>query len=49
MPDPALGSGLPLPVKAQLLNSSNDVCFEGVYDTGDVKKNDGSQFKAKVP
>lgn len=39
---------LPLPVTAQLVNDSNDVCFEAVYDSGDVKKNDDKQFKAKA-
>jgi hypothetical protein len=44
VPNPTLN--LPLPVTAQLINSANDICFEGVYDTGDVIRNDASRFKA---
>lgn len=45
-----LGDGpLELPVRVQLLNSSTDACFEHVFDSTQVLKNDGSQFKAKTP
>jgi len=37
-----------LPVTAQLVNSANGVCFEGVYDGADVIKNEAEQFKAKA-
>ena len=37
-----------LPVTAQLVNSTNSVCFEGVYDTGDIIKNETELFKAKA-
>ncbi len=47
LPDPTLGS-LPLPVKAQLVNSSNSICFEGEFDAPDVIKNTPTQFKAKA-
>jgi len=47
LPDPVLGSLTP-PVTAQLRNMSTGVCVEGVYDTGDVIKNDAGQFKAKA-
>ena len=43
-----LAGTLPLPVTAQLVNDANGVCYEGVYDSADVKKNDGAQFKAKA-
>lgn len=35
------------PVTVQLVNDSNAICFEAVYDTGDVIKNVPGQFKAK--
>lgn len=38
---------LPLPVTAQLVNDTNS-CFEAVFDSGDVIKNDATQFKAKT-
>jgi cysteine-rich repeat protein len=47
LPDVLTGV-LPLPVTAQLVNDANAVCFEGQYDSADVKKNDGTQFKAKA-
>ena len=47
LPDVLTGV-LPLPVTAQLVNDTNTVCFEGQYDTADVQKNDGTQFKAKA-
>ena len=47
LPDP-LGAALPLPVTAQLVNDANSICFEGIYDALDVKKNDGEKFKAKA-
>lgn len=37
-----------LPVTAQLVNSANSVCFESVYDSVDVIKNEAEQFKAKA-
>ncbi len=42
--------GLPwdLPVTAQLVNSETGICWEGVYNTDDVKKNREDQFKAKA-
>ena len=39
---------LPLPVTVQLVNDKNSTCFGAVYDSGDVKKNDAKQFKAKA-
>ena len=47
LPDPNLMPSLELPVTAQLVNDANNNCFEGVYNMGDVIKNDGVQFKAK--
>jgi cysteine-rich repeat protein len=41
------GGPLGLPVTAQLVNSTNAVCYEGVYDTLDVIKNETEKFKAK--
>jgi hypothetical protein len=41
LPDPVLGS-LTLPVTAQLRNTQTGVCMQGVYDTGDVIKNDSA-------
>jgi hypothetical protein len=47
LPDPALGS-LPLPLRAQLVNSDTSACFEASYDSDDVLKNESHQFKAKA-
>ena len=43
--DPLLA--LDLPVKVQLINNSNGICFQGVYNSGDIKKNRPDLFKAK--
>jgi hypothetical protein len=40
---------LPLPVTVQLHNQVSGLCLEGVYTSGGVTKNTGSQFKAKAP
>jgi cysteine-rich repeat protein len=40
---------LPLPVTVQLVNGTNNVCFESVYNLSNVIKNDAKQFKAKTP
>ena len=48
LPQPNLMPSLGLPVTAQLVNDANSNCFEGVYNMGDVIKNDGVQFKAKA-
>jgi hypothetical protein len=37
-----------LPVKVQLVNSGSGECWEGEYDTPDIKKNETGQFKAKA-
>jgi cysteine-rich repeat protein len=47
LPDPPPGP-FALPVTAQLVNSSNNICFEGVYNMSDIIKNDPEQFKAKA-
>lgn len=47
LPDPAL-TNLPLPVTAQVINPDTGVCVEAVFDSGDVKKNTSSLFKAKT-
>ena len=47
MPDPTLGN-IPTPVTTQLVNSDTAVCWEAVYDTGDIIKNESDQFKAKA-
>jgi cysteine-rich repeat protein len=47
LPNPPAGP-YTLPVTAQLVNSDNSVCFEGVYDLADIKKNEAEQFKAKT-
>ena len=47
LPD-TLAPMLPLPVTVQLVNDTNSTCFEAVYDSGDVIKNDAKQFKAKT-
>jgi hypothetical protein len=39
---------LGLPVTAQLVNDSNSVCFESIYTTGAVVKNDANTFKATM-
>jgi len=45
LPDPVF-SFLPLPVTAQLVNSQTNTCFEAVYQSADLKKNDAGRFKA---
>ena len=47
LPDPTLGS-LPLPVTVQLVNSGTNVCLQSTFVSGDIKKNDAAQFKAKA-
>jgi hypothetical protein len=47
LPDPGLAN-LPLPVTAQVINPDTGVCVEAVFDTGDVKKNTNTLFKAKA-
>jgi hypothetical protein len=47
LPDTLTGM-LSLPVTVQLINDNNSTCFESVFDTGDVIKNSGTQFKAKA-
>lgn len=46
LPDPVLGN-VPLPVVAELVNTSNNICFGSTFDSLDVIKNDTKQFKAK--
>lgn len=48
LPDLLGAPALALPVTAQLVNDTNNVCFEGVFDSGDVLKNDPALFKAKA-
>ncbi len=38
-----------LPVTAQLVNGETGVCFEAVYDTLEVRRNEAGKFKAKAP
>jgi hypothetical protein len=45
LPDPA--PPLTLPVAVQIVNSDSGLCWEGVYDTPDLKKNVLGQFKAR--
>jgi hypothetical protein len=44
LPDPALP--LTPPVTAQLINSSNGVCFESTF--ADLRINDGTRVKARA-
>ncbi len=46
LPTPELP--LSLPATAQLVNSDTGICWESTYDTGDIKKNEDDQFKAKA-
>jgi cysteine-rich repeat protein len=46
LPDPPPGP-YTLPVTAQLVNSSNNVCFEAVFNINDVITNSMVKFKAK--
>lgn len=48
LPDPPAGP-LALPVTVQMVNSSNSVCFEGSYNSADVKTNTAVLFRAKFP
>jgi hypothetical protein len=52
LPDlpPAANSSLDLdlPVRVQLVNSDSGVCFEGTFDTGDIRKNEPGKFKGKA-
>jgi len=43
LPDPT--PPLTLPVAVQIVNSDSGLCWEGVYDTPEVKKNVLGQFK----
>ena len=45
---PDIAPPLGLPVKVQLVNSDSGKCWEGEYDTPDLKKNETGQFKAKA-
>jgi len=45
---PDIAPPLALPVKVQLVNSGSGECWEGEYDTPDIKKNETGQFKAKA-
>ncbi|HSD10314.1 MAG TPA: CHRD domain-containing protein [Candidatus Binatia bacterium] len=47
LPDPTLGN-LPFPVTAQLVNSANNICFQGQYDAPDEILNTSEKFKAKA-
>jgi hypothetical protein len=44
LPDPPAGP-FTTPVTAQLVNSSNNVCYEGVYSGAGIIKNSAEQFK----
>jgi len=46
-----LEPALPLtgPVLVQLVNEDSGLCFEATFDSAGVVRNDGEQFKAKVP
>jgi hypothetical protein len=44
--NPALA--LDLPVRVQVVNQSNSICFEGTFDSADVKKNQPDKFKGKA-
>lgn len=48
LPDPVL-TNLPLPVTAQVINPDTGACVEAVFDTGSIKKNTDTLFKAKTP
>jgi hypothetical protein len=37
-----------VPVTAQLVNSSNNVCYQGVFNSGAIIKNETDQFKGKA-
>ena len=39
---------LDLPVRVQLVNGDNGICFEADYQIGDIKKNVPGKFKAKA-
>jgi len=47
LPDPPAGP-FSVPVTAQLVNSSNNVCFQGVFNSGAIIKNETDQFKGKA-
>lgn len=47
LPDPPAGP-FAEPITAQLVNSSNNVCYQGVYSGGAIIKNEDEQFKAKA-
>jgi cysteine-rich repeat protein len=47
LPDDLAGV-LTLPVSVQLVNDTNNVCFEGSYGSNELIKNDGTTFKAKA-
>lgn len=45
---PTVAPPLALPVLVQLINSDTSVCFEGEFDSGDLKKNELGKLKAKA-
>jgi cysteine-rich repeat protein len=45
LPDPTF-SNLPVPVTAQLVNSQTNACFEAVFESSDLRKNDSGHFLA---
>lgn len=48
LPDLSLGA-LSAPVTAQLINNETGVCFEHVFGSGEIVKQDTTLFKAKSP
>lgn len=47
LPDPTLGD-MQTPVTVQVINPDTGACVEAVFDSGDVKKNTSTLFKAKA-
>lgn len=45
---PTLTPPFDLPVTVQLVNSDSGICWEGSYDTLDIKKNEAGKFKGKA-
>lgn len=47
LPDPVIGD-MQTPVTVQVINPDTGACVEAVFDSGDVKKNTSTMFKAKA-
>jgi hypothetical protein len=45
---PAVALPVPLPLTVQLVNAESDLCWQAVYEPGDVRMNGPALFRARV-